>query len=97
MKFGNKTYCGSYFIKSMTKELKSKIQNEAIKKQISKIWLEYDKEEKEEVIYIYMKEEQKKVWNVYDDVPISRTRVPNMYKDKIRNINEWLKEIAIVK
>lgn len=97
MKYGAKTHCGSYFIKSMTKELKPKIQNETIRKQITKIWLEYDEEEKEEVIYIYMKEGQTSVIDVYDDELISCTRVPNMFDDNVRNINEWLNEIAYVK
>ncbi len=97
MKYGDKTHYGSYYIKSMTRELKPKIQNESIRNQVSKIWLEHDEEENENALYIYMKEVQTSVYNVYDDVLIECTRFPNMFNDAVRNINDWLDEITIIK
>lgn len=98
MKYGELTGCGRYYKKSLTRAYKAKINNADIRDNIKAIWLEHNEDDDEDYIYIYFKDEQEVVWNVYDEVPMICTQVPNYGgMDETSRINDWLNEIAYVK
>lgn len=97
MKYGEQTSAGCYYKKSLTNKYRSAISNEAIKRNIKAIWLEHDEEDDNDYIMVYFKDDQSEIWNAYDEVPMTCTRVPDYEMSDADRINDWLQEIAYVK
>ena len=82
-------------MESVTREMKKLIKDEAIRKNVTKIYKDFDEEYESIVYYIYFKEET--VRNTYEDEYMDYTvAMENELYKGAEAINEWLKEIAYV-